>query len=160
MKEYYNKSGIRVRTSKKEDIEFLKDHLKKSDVEEIWASHHIEPLTALQMCLEQSIFCATVENGYPICMFGVSAESILGEKGVIWMLSSEELDKISYRLIKHSKQFIDIMLSYYSYLENYVHIKNRKSIKWLRMCGANFSDAQPYGLDNELFYHFFFQRGE
>ncbi len=158
MKEYYSKNGIRVRDSRIEDVYSLANTMRESDREEIWASHHKHPFEALKTGFDQSIICLTIENGSPIVMFGVTKENLLSDKGVIWMLASDDMNKIRFIIARHSKKFIDLMLNVCGYLENYVHIKNQESIKWLRMCGAHFEDAKIYGIEKQLFYHFYFRR--
>lgn len=158
MKLYYNQNGIKVRTSIKSDIDAMKDRLRQTDVHEIYASHHRTPEEALTMCVEKTIFAATIENGRPAGIFGINTENILGRSATIWMLSTDDLDKIGVRFLKNSRWFVDYMLEYYPFLENYVHEKNVKSIEWLKFLGAIIEDKQPYGIDGELFHHFFFRR--
>lgn len=158
MRIFYEKNGIRVRTSKKEDCDYLKDNLKQEDVKEIFSSHHHTPEEALKLSLEKSLFCATVENGRPIAVFGISVENLLGDKATIWMLSTRDLKKIGKRFLKNSKSFVKYMLEYYPVLENYVHWENKESIKWLRWLGADIEEAEPFGIEKELFHHFTFRR--
>jgi len=158
-KEYYNMNGVIVRPSTKKDAEYLKDNLCPSDVREIWSSHHLTPEEALDLCVEKSLFALTIEDeGEVIAMFGINPDSILGYKASIWMLSSSRLHKRRIRFLKHSRRFIDMMLDYYPYLENYVDDRNQKSIEWLRFCGATVEEPMPYGMDGAPFRHFYFER--
>lgn len=160
MKIYYDQNGIRVRTAVKADVDAMKGRLRDSDVHEIYASHHRKPEEALKMCVENTIFAATIENGRPIGIFGINTDNILGDRATIWMLGTDDLDKISTRFLRNNPKFIEMMLEYYPYLENYVHEKNTKSISWLKFLGATIEDKQPYGLDGEMFHHFYFKRSK
>lgn len=156
---YYNQDGIVVRRSEFTDVAKLEHRLRISDQKEIWASHHLTSREALEKCVHMAIFSLTIENGQPMGIFGINPFAVTGQKAIIWMLATDDLDKIKHRFLKHSKEFVNMMLAWYPYLENWVHAKNVKSIKWLKYLGATIEEAQPYGLDGELFHHFYFTKG-
>lgn len=158
MENLYDKDGIVVRRSTKKDVEYLKTHLRQSDVDEIWASNHITPEGALEKGLDNSIFCCTVLNGQPIAMFGIVPHSILGYEASVWMLASDDLKKIKKRFLRHSKYFINMMLDFYPSLFNFVDDRNKDSINWLKYCGARIYDPKPYGVENKPFRYFVFKR--
>lgn len=158
MKIFYDKNGIKVRSSIKSDIQALKNNLKPDDIREIWSSHNHTPEEALRASIERSVFSATVENGKPIAVFGIYAENLTDYKANIWLLSTEDLGKIGRRFLRNSKYFINMMLEYYPYLENYVDARNIESIQWLKFCGAEISEAKPYGVEGLPFHHFCFRR--
>lgn len=155
---FYNQNGIIVRRSTKSDVEYLKNHLKQSDIDEIFASNNLTPEEALKDGLKNSIFCCTVLNDNPIMIFGVVPETILGNKGIVWMLSSSELMKIQRRFLRHSRYFIDMMLEYYAYLYNYIDSRSKESIAWLEFCGAVIEKPAPYGVEGKLFHYFYFKK--
>lgn len=160
MREYYNQNGIVVRDAKKTDVDYLKDHLKQSDIDEVRASHNYMPEEALRISLEKSLFCYTVENSHPIAMFGVCAENILDEKAVIWLLGSNDMEKIQIRFLLNCRKFIKYFLTAYPYLENYVDERNKKTIRWLKFCGFTVESAVPYGVNNLPFCNFYIKRGK
>ena len=155
---YYDDGEVRVRESTKEDAEQLAGLMRKSDIDEIWASNHLTPIEALKQGIDNSTFCLTVENGRPIAMFGIACDQIISRKAVVWLLASDDLVKIQKRFLRYSKTFIYIMLDRYPYLENYVDVRNEKSIKWLKLCGATIEKPEPYGADQKMFSHFYFRR--
>lgn len=156
---YYNSSGVLVRKSVIEDVKYLSERLRQSDLEEIWASNHLCADSALHLSYFRSLVCLTVVYGQePVCMFGVCPQTLLGNKGVVWMLGSDALTKHSLRLARHSRKFIAMFLDLYSVIFNYVHDKNKESIAWLKMCGAKINDPAPYGLEQENFRFFSFER--
>jgi hypothetical protein len=155
---YYEKDGIRVRTSVKKDAEYLHDKLRKSDVEEVWKSHHHTPKEALERSTNNSIFCLTIENCVPIGMFGICPEQLLGDKASIWMLGSDDINKITYKIVRECRNFIKKMLEYYPYLHNFVDAENKKSIQWLKWMGATMSEPKPYGAEQKMFIYFYFRR--
>ncbi len=158
-KVYYSLNGLVVRESVPSDVERLKNKLKQSDVEEVWASHHHTPEDALLLSIAESILSLTIEdNGNVIGCFGIVQDSFLGGKATIWLLSSEELFYRKYRFIRHSRYFIELFLEMYPYLSNYVDCRNYKSIRWLQACGGILSDPVHYGLEKMPFRHFYFRK--
>lgn len=156
---YYNECGIIIRDSVVEDIESLKDRLKESDIQEVWASYHLTPEEALKYSLENSSFSLTVEkDGIPIIIFGITPEVWLGDKAVVWLLSTEVDRSTKILFLRNSKKFIDLLLSFYPYLYNYVDVRNTSSIQWLKFCGAEFSEPVNYGKDQLLFNFFSIER--
>ena len=156
---YYLQGDIKVVRSTIGDAEYLKHNMRKQDVEEIWLSHHYTPEQAMDFTIQKTIFSLTVRiQDRPVVMFGVNGETVLGDKGVVWMLATPEIDKIKLRFMRHSRQYIDMMMEFYPYLYNFVHVKNRVSIAWLRKLGAKFDTAKPHGKEQALFRYFYFQK--
>lgn len=156
---YYNNNGVVVRASNIRDVEYVSQRMRESDRVEIMASHRHSPCAALSIALNDSILCLTVEdNGEPLAMFGCNGKSVVGASGTIWLLATDALKKRQLRFVRHTKYFVDLMLSYYPYLENWVDERNKASIAWLKMSGAVIEDAKPYGLNGEKFHHFYFRR--
>ena len=153
---YYDQSGIQVRRSNRNDVDYLKFHLRESDRHEIYASHHMAPADALNMGLNKSILSLTILNGKPLAMVGITTDNLIGNKAVIWMLTSQDLDKIPRRFVRNSKYFLKIFLEFYNYLENYVSIKNESSIRWIKWLGGTVDKPKPYGIEKQLFNHFYF----
>lgn len=134
--------------------------LREADKKEIWASHHRTPKQALVAGYRESIMCFTVEcKGNPIAMFGIVAHTILGRTASVWFLASSEMNKMQ-QIFKHSRKFINLMLSYYSILGNYVDAENAQSIKWLKWCGAKLGPIVPYGVEQQPFQYFEFRRSD
>lgn len=150
---------IRVRRSNMSDVEYMKTRLRKDDVKEIWASHHSTPEDALKRCITDSILSFTVQNGKPIAIFGICAEQVLGRRATIFMLATDDLNKITITFLRRNRKFILYLLSFYDVLENFVHADNKKSILWLKYLGATIEEAKPYGAEGELFHYFYFKRG-
>jgi len=157
---YYSQNGITVTRSTRGDAEHLKHNMRQCDKDEIWASHHFTPEQAVDYSIKKTIFCLTVKvAGVPAVMFGVNGESILGHKGIIWMLATDDITKINFRFARHSRHFVDMMLAFYPYLYNFVDARNTLSIKWLKLLGAKFDTAKPHGVEQKMFRYFYFERG-
>jgi len=158
---YYKKNGIVVRGSLRGDVDKLFWRLRKSDVDEIWASHNRFPKDALREGFKRSFVCLTILiDDLPAAMFGIYAEVFNGDRATIWLLASPELDKIKIRFLKHSRKFIQMFLGYYPHLSNFVDDRNKSSIEWLKFCGATIHEPKPYGAEKLPFRYFYFERGE
>lgn len=155
------KDGAVVRLAKDEDVEFLKDKLRRQDIDEVWASNHHTPEEALKISLNDSLVCFTLEdNGVPVAMFGLSPQSIFVNEAVIWMLSSDRLYKMKTKFLRNCKKVINVFFQYYPYLYNFVDTRNKKTIRWLKYLGAKISEPENYGSENLPFHYFCFQGGK
>lgn len=155
---YQSRLGI-IRDSQIEDVFELADNLRMDDISEIWKSHHKTPEAALLDGFTNSIICFTIErNERAIAMFGIIPLTILGNTATIWLLASPELEKVQRAFLKHSRQFINMMLGYYPILINYVDVENRQSLKWLSWLGAKIEEPKPYGVEGAMFRYFYFKR--
>lgn len=155
-KPYYSSGDVVVRDSTLKDVAILGKHLRQADLDEVWASNHLKGMEALTYSFYLSSICLTIlKKDVPIGMFGISPQ---GDKATIWLLGSDELDTIRYKLAKQSKIFVNAFLDIYPSLFNYVHSKNVKSIAWLKMIGAEFSMTKPYGVEGENFSKFYLER--
>lgn len=161
---YYDKDNVQVRDSSPTDIAYLRNELKHSDVEEIWASHHLLPYDALLQGFENSLECLTVtHDGRPLAMFGVVDAKDMPGSGIIWLLSTEELFKIRLEFLRHSSSFVNFMFHRhpeYKVLFNFVDARNVISVKWLGRIGARVADAVPFGIEKLPFHYFEFRRPE
>jgi len=154
---YYDKDGIMVRSSIEQDIGRMKNSLRESDIQEVYAAANLTPEQALRFSYESSSMCLTVEkNKEPIAMFGISPATLISNTGSIWLLSTDGIKSIRKSFIKKSRWFINIMLSQFPLLENYVDARNKLSIRWLKWCGAKIQEPRPYGPENRPFSYFSF----
>lgn len=156
---YYHSGDITVERSTRADAEWIAANMRKDDAQEIWASHHSTPAKAMAYSIEKTIFCLTVKiDNKPAVMFGVNGETVLGNSGIVWMLATDDIKKIGFRFVRHSKMFLDIMMEYYPYLYNYVDVRNITSMAWLKRIGATFEDAKPFGIEQKPFCYFYFRK--
>lgn len=156
---YYGKDNVMVRDSTETDIENIANNMRKSDMDEIWASHHHKPREALEKALKDSFMCLTVlRDNLPIAMFGLYVENIISTDANIWLLATDDLVKIQYKFLKHSRRFIEMFLKFYPHLSNFVDDRNTASIKWLKFCGAKMNGTCKYGIEQLPFHYFEFTR--
>ncbi len=106
---------------------------------------------------EQSIDAFTAKvDGEPVSMFGLTKEGLLDTKAIFWILSTEKVFSMSKRLIRHSREYLDIWLKEYDELYNYIHEDNVKALRWAKFLGAEMVPIPNMGKDGETFYKFSF----
>ena len=155
----FRSESARVRKAQYSDIDTIACAMREADKQEIWDSHHVTPKEALVQSYRESVICLTITlEGRPIGMFGVSPHTLVGYSGTVWLLGTEAICHINKKLLRRSREFVKIMLSYYPHLENFVSIKNESSVRWLKFCGAVFAEPVPYGVEGKLFMRFTFER--
>jgi hypothetical protein len=146
------KGNVTIRPSKHDDVVYLSERLRKTDVDEIWAAVHLKPFEALVYSRKGSFLCQTVlHKTQPVAMFGVAPETT---GAAVWFLASDDLDKMWLSFLKMSKMCIDRMLDESPLLFNWVDARNERSIRWLKWCGAKIEKPAPFGPD-QLPFHFF-----
>jgi len=156
---YYNDGNTKCRDSIETDIKVIAQDMRQSDKDEIYASHHKEPLDALREGFNESILCFTVEhNNKPCIMFGVVPFNFLDNRGRIWMLATSEFRNCHRKFLKYGKIFLNYMLEHYSELSNFIDVRNELSIRWLSWLGAEMGEAVPYGAEKLLFRPFLFRK--
>lgn len=129
----------------------LAGRIKEADCRELRASHGIDPLTGLCYSVKNS------EKAYGISLHG-RIEGAFGwahiddEQASPWMLTSQELCRTDSNLwIRNGRKWIRIMHQQYDILRNYVDIRNKHSLRWLRLIGFVAGPAIPFGIEGQLF---------
>jgi hypothetical protein len=145
---------IKITPTTYNDCLDLAETMRKSDVEEIYASNHYTPKQALLFGLNESLATYTVRVDDEIVMiYGVGKLPFV-HGAYPWMLAAENIEKYGVAFYRYTINHIDAMLKQYGYLENYVDCRNKKSIRWLKWLGFNIEPAEPYGLEGEPFHRF------
>jgi hypothetical protein len=156
---YLVKHNVTVRDSVPEDIESLSNTMREADRMEIWAQSHSTPKESLDYAFTHSDISLTVLYKDKIAaMFGVYRKSLLGDKGIVWLLSSDQVPAMTLTFAKYSKPFIQKFLECYSVLENWVDSRYTTSLNWLKWCGFTVGEAEQCGIEKKNFNHVFIRR--
>lgn len=157
----YNKHGVTVRAATWLDVEQMAERLRKSDKEEIQASSGLLPGDGLRRAFHACTWdCRFVisRDLVPVVMFGTTP--VNGGQSSIWMLATDEIDKIKRSFHEISKAYIAYFLTQYNVLYNLIDVRNAKTRKWLGRCGAQFLCTVAFGPENREFEYFRFVRGK
>ncbi len=134
----------------------IAEHMRSIDQQEIWLASKSTPSRAMHRCLDSDVKLTCLVDEMPAFMFGVNRMTLLGNKGAVWMLGTEDMYKIKYGKLelKLMREYARQLAEPYDVIENYVHVENEISIKWLRFMGFKFDEPQPYGFSKAPFMRF------
>lgn len=152
--------SVTYRTSIEEDIAILAPKIREQDRREVYCSHGITPLEALNISFANAAECNTIEdhNGRVVGMFGVSINE--ENKGTPWLLATEDLPKKENQrsFITQSKEYLAEIQSRYQQLSNRVHADNSVSLRWLRSLGFSFDQETVWGYRPSKFIRFYWNK--
>jgi len=94
----------------------------------------------------------------PAFMWGVARlGSMISIKGAPWLLGTNLFFQAHRQLhrefLRQCPAYVDRMQARFPRLENYIHAKNRLSIRWLHWCGFSL-DYEPKVINGEDFFLF------
>jgi hypothetical protein len=149
------KGNQRVVECTQEIVDSIKNDLRAMDEYECLASSGHGGDQALQNGLDNALFIKAIEvDEKPVAVYGVSPYQDDPNAGVVWLLGTDDTAKAKDVLIRNGKDLVDEMLGVRPHLFNYVSIKNKVSIKWLKSLGFTMSSPTPYGVKQDLFCFF------
>lgn len=142
-----------------EHLEFIAKNIRKPDLDELWATCMQRPIDVLVSGLEDSSAVKTgIIDDEPVCVWGVVEQSLLFNTGKPWMVASKNLDDAPLTFLRHCKPEVMKLLDNYDTLENYVDVRNTKSVQWLRWLGFTIDEPVNYGIFNLPFHKFWMER--
>ena len=144
---------VEVRDATEQDAYTLAPHLRQSDIDELAAGGHYDPEAALVESFSMSeVTKAIIVDGGVVALFGVANAPGNTTIGVPWMLGSAQIESITYRVMKHCREWVEQLAEGYVMLTNAVDCRNVVSIKWLHYCGFEFVALVPdYGPEEHPF---------
>ena len=129
--------------------------MRQSDQDEIMASSGITPFQALHDGFLRSAYCWTaLTDNEPCAMFGVVRESPISNKGIPWLLATDQMRLNKKRFLIDGVKYMRLILEIFPDLYNFVDTRNKESIRWLKWLGFEILPAIKYGLNGELFHPF------
>lgn len=150
-------NDVIVRDSEAGDVPRMKDRMRPAEISEVWASHHFSPFQALSKSWENSTGKMTfLYRGEIGGMFGVAPESLLSDRALAWLLTTDTIYQMRISFLRLSKKLIDVMLGRYGHLYNYVDARNIECLNWLEWMGAKIYPPEIMGVDNMPFHYIVF----
>lgn len=144
---------VKIRPLIDQDIERVVCSLREADRREIEAASG-DVSAAVFDTVRRSDVAMTVDDGEPIALFGVASNGVVGG-GVPWLIGTDGLARHKKEFLQRSRCYFAEMLKEYGTLENYVDIRNKQSIRWLRWLGFSFDQPKPYGVQQRPFCRFY-----
>lgn len=135
--------------NKQQNVKYILDNLRKEDEKELKASHGYKwkekVFKNIIACTDINIAVSQTTNK-PVLMWGICEELVkpktLGSAfddykkiGIIWLLSTPEIQDKSICFLKNAKKQIKIYEKNFDFMCNKVHIENKTAINWLKWLG-------------------------
>ena len=138
------------------NLEFIAQHMREADIAEITASCGFAVRQALKSSVRLSDWCFVLTfEEEPVAVIGLVRSELNPSLGSPWMLGTDSIDKHPAAFFKTLKYVIGVMLCMCSYLGNFVHAKNEKSVRFLSHIGFILDEPKPFGTSGELFHKFY-----
>lgn len=113
----------------------IANRMRQIDIDEC-ALAGMTPRETLRMGLANSETVWTVKiDGRAEAMFGVVNVSLLEGRGRVWMLMTEDGARQHRAIVRFGHIYTAALARHYRILENHVHAKNDKAIRWLSRLG-------------------------
>ena len=133
----------------------ISENMREADRIEVWASHKMTPIEAVINSVELSdMVSVAVYKTKPCAVFGLVKRDLLTGTGCPWLLGTDDIDLCKRDFILHKREGVKEMLTHCRRLENYVHVANTKSIRWLKTMGFKFGKPERLGFNGEYFVKF------
>lgn len=149
-----------VRQATADDAAALVAGMRKADAEEVWAGWRQTPEEAVRVSLAGSRdpLAGLAPDGRLLCLFGVTGSTVLSDTAAPWMLGTDELPKHAMAFLRVSRSWTRLIKEEYSMLENFVDMRNRLAVRWLRWLGFTVEEARPFGPGQLPFHRFTWRR--
>lgn len=145
---------LKIRKSIQSDILPIAVNMRGADAKEAWDSNLYSPYKALYKGMRAKGNSWTIlVNGIPIGMVGVAEGTLLCDKGKPWLLGTIALVEDKRLFIKVSKIVLANLSEGFRFLENYVSVENKCSIRWLKALGFTIGE-EIEGLNGVTFKRF------
>ena len=134
----------------------LAAHMRQADIDEIRASHGVNPLTGSMMSfdLSEASFAGMVDGNVG-CIYGVVRRHTLSDCGMPWLLTTDLVERYAVPFLLGSRQVLNDIKKAYGYLENFADIRNVVALQWLKWMGFSLCHAEPWGVERRLFQRFY-----
>lgn len=141
------------------DVDHVAKNMRQADREEVYAAAWHTPEQALVTSIRMSHESVTAvsPDGVPLVIFGLTTRGILSDVGIPWLLGCDEALRYRREFVKQTPKVLESMLEQYRMLENYVHVKNVVSVRWLRTMGFNMDPPVMFP-SGERFIRFWMER--
>ena len=136
---------IKIEAATLAHAEAMAPHLRDADAAEVIALG-VTPLYALVESVRGSLVSwVALEDGEPICIWGVSAVDALGQAGCPWLLTTPAVERHKRLFMVTSRVFMLSIAAMFPRLENYVDPRHKKAVRWLAWLGFRLDPPAPLG---------------
>lgn len=144
-----------IRRPTVEDLEFIIANIREEDRQEVADFDGDTIADVLEPTPDMFEHSWVWEyKGQVHAVFGVNPIEGHEGVGVIWMLATKFINEHLSAFISSSRLAVNMVVKNYKYVYNYVSVKNKKSIRWLKWVGFDMRDAEPIGVNGAMFNRF------
>lgn len=141
-----------------EHIDAIAETIRQADCDECWAGGAMTARDALKLSLAGADLALTWSvDGVPAAIGGITGRR---ESATIWLLTTDLVDVHRRQFLADSRMAFDAAKRDYDLLFNFVDVRNRRAIRWLKWLGFTIEAPQPYGPFGNLFHFFWWRRRE
>ena len=151
-------ADIRIIPSTEAHAIELADNMRQADIDEIKASHGVDPLkgSIISFRSSESCFTGMVDNRVG-CLFGTIRGHVMSDRGMPWLLTTDLVERYALQFLLGSRDVMIQMKRAFGFLENWADIRNEVALKWLRWMGFRMCHAEPWGVERRLFQRFYWK---
>ena len=147
----------RIEDARPEHIPAIALDMRLADMREVWASERRSPAQALVNALGRSSLAWTcIIDDFPAFMWGVArVGTLMSQTGAPWLLATPVIEqrRVIPEFLRQCPAYVERMQARFPRLENYVHARNRLSVRWLRWLGFTV-EPQTVERNGEAFFPF------
>lgn len=132
---------LAFRPPTEDDLAYVAERMRKLDALECKLMSGLTPMTALQLCADQSdLIWAAVLDGEPVAIFGLSAPTeIVGHP---WLLGTDRLREVPLLFVKSCAAFVHAWLTVRPVLYNVTLARNELHVKWIKSLGFETTESR------------------
>lgn len=151
------KAQYDIVTATVDHIEPIANNCRQADMNECWAIAALTIREALMRSLATADEALVGRaNEEPGVMYGVTSG---GDRiGQIWLISTYLVDQHQRAFLERSRLEFARFKAQYDRLFNFVDVRNKKAIRWLRWLGFTVDGPINYGLFGQPFYYFYWEK--
>lgn len=132
---------IRIEKATLDDALYVAKHLRPGDKCELERAGHTDFTLALRQSVEISPFAFTAfREKDPLCVFGLLPDGIISQRAKVWLLGTEDLNKIKKSFIITARRVVGQMLELYPVLYNAVDAHYPQAKRLLNYLGAEMKE--------------------
>jgi hypothetical protein len=133
-------------TASRDHIAIIAANMREADRREMYDFAMLSPFEAVYRSFESASMAWTgMIDGEPVCMFGASKASLLSDTGLVWLFTTDAIEKHQMTFLRRCKSVVEAMQAVFPRLENFVACYNVKAIQWLKWLQFSFSEPEPMG---------------
>lgn len=142
-----------LRAARPEDIALMLPRLRAKDAVDLMTATHrsIEATMRASLAIAHSSWVWEVD-GLPACMFGWSLRSLVGGGALVWVFTTDAVERHPREFWRGSKMVLRSLLTDHGSVEGWCDARFLQSAQWLRRLG--FELGEPLDTAGVPFYHF------